>query len=586
MSMKNENRIELLKDVISNKKVRTLFQPIVSLSDGEVFGYEALSRGPENSLLQNADILFSSAAEYNLSWDLEYLCREQALLKFSLTGSTSYLFINVDPYVIKEMKFRNGFTKEFINKHNMDPEKIIFEITEKNAVVDYPSFKESVNHYSNQGFKIAMDDIGSAYSGLRMMTEINPHFLKIDMEIIRDIDKKKLNRILLKTLVDFAASTNMRVIAEGIETREELDVLIGTGVEFGQGYFLSLPDEKLDKVCEITKNYIKSAYNRRLKKIELHTGNTPVSDICKYIKTVTSKALGKDVYAIFKNDDSISGIPVVADDIPIGLIMKNSFYYQLASPYGYSLFMKRTVENIMNEKPMIVDKSASLTQVSNIATYRKNNCLYDDIIVSEHGKYLGIITVRQLLEHTTELEKRKLESSNPLTGLPGNRIIELNLSKVLLTKEDCYIIYFDLDNFKAYNDTYGFENGDKVIKLTADLLEEKIFEYGRNNFIGHIGGDDFVAIIVTNEIDSFCKNVISCFDRRIKDLYRIEDVINGYIESKDRHGKPERFPLVSISVAVACNSGAQFPDTRYLGEHLSKLKKKCKLEWVSNYVIG
>ena len=140
---------------------------------------------------------------------------------------------------------------------------------------------------------------------------------------------------------------------------------------------------------------------------------------------------------------------------------------------------------------------------------------------------------------------------SPLTGLPGNVQIQTEMKKRLLKRDAFAVMYFDLDNFKAYNDVYGFSNGDEVIKLLARIIVKNIhnIEYG-NNFIGHIGGDDFVAIIDKYDYDKICKEIIDEFDKKILEYYTDEDIERGYVEVANRKGIIEQFPIVSLSIAV------------------------------------
>ena len=176
---------------------------------------------------------------------------------------------------------------------------------------------------------------------------------------------------------------------------------------------------------------------------------------------------------------------------------------------------------------------------------------------------------------------------SPLTGLPGNVQIQTEMKKRLLKKDSFAVIYFDLDNFKAYNDVYGFSNGDEVIKLLARIIVKHIhnIEYG-NNFIGHIGGDDFVAIIDKYNYDELCKNIISEFDKNITDYYTEEDVERGFVEVANRRGIIEEFPIVSLSIAVVEVENGNFTSPLEIGEVSAQVKHMAKEKIGSNYVIN
>lgn len=176
---------------------------------------------------------------------------------------------------------------------------------------------------------------------------------------------------------------------------------------------------------------------------------------------------------------------------------------------------------------------------------------------------------------------------SPLTGLPGNVQIQTEMKKRLLNKERFAIVYFDLDNFKAYNDVYGFSNGDEIIKFTARTITKHIHQLENgNSFIGHIGGDDFVAIIMPTDYDKLCQNIIAEFDRYAVDYYNDDDVERGYVEVANRRGIIEQFPLTTISIAVLEVDSKIYKNTLEIGEMASQIKHKAKTVLGSSYVIN
>jgi diguanylate cyclase (GGDEF)-like protein len=176
---------------------------------------------------------------------------------------------------------------------------------------------------------------------------------------------------------------------------------------------------------------------------------------------------------------------------------------------------------------------------------------------------------------------------SPLTGLPGNVQIQAEMKKRLLNKETFAILYFDLDNFKAYNDVYGFANGDEIIKFTARTISKHIHQIeGSDNFIGHIGGDDFVAIIGKTDYDKVCQNIIAEFDKFAVDFYNEEDVERGYVEVANRRGIIEQFPLTTISIAVLEVDSKIYKSTLEIGEVAGQIKHQAKAILGSTYVVN
>ncbi len=176
---------------------------------------------------------------------------------------------------------------------------------------------------------------------------------------------------------------------------------------------------------------------------------------------------------------------------------------------------------------------------------------------------------------------------SPLTGLPGNVQIQAEMKKRLLNQETFAILYFDLDNFKAYNDVYGFSNGDEIIKFTAKVISQNIHNVENgNNFIGHIGGDDFVAIVNKTDYDKICQEIIIAFDTGVEKFYDKNDVQRGYVEIENRRGNLEQFPMTTISIAVVEVDPVIFKSTLEIGEVGAQVKHRAKSIMGSAYVIN
>lgn len=176
---------------------------------------------------------------------------------------------------------------------------------------------------------------------------------------------------------------------------------------------------------------------------------------------------------------------------------------------------------------------------------------------------------------------------SPLTKLPGNLPIQSELKKRLLKRQEFAVLYFDLDNFKAYNDTYGFLGGDEIIKETARIIIKNINSSENvHNFIGHIGGDDFVALVSNKNYEELCQNIILEFDKKILDYFSEEDIERGYLEVPNRKGIMEEFPLVSISIGVVEVSKGRFHNILEIGEVGAQVKHLAKVTPGSAYAIN
>lgn len=210
----------------------------------------------------------------------------------------------------------------------------------------------------------------------------------------------------------------------------------------------------------------------------------------------------------------------------------------------------------------------------------KNNVEY--FIKSPIDDEYTYYTIRNIIRLMTS--NRKV---SPLTGLPGNLQIQVELKKKLLKKEKFAILYFDLDHFKEYNDTYGFLRGDEVIKFTAKTILKSMHSYKlEDSFVGHIGGDDFVGIISNIDYERLCQDIILKFDQNICGFFNEEDVKRGYLEVANRKGIIEQFPLTSISIGVVVVEPGEYNNPLEIGEVGAQVKHLAKTQTGSAYAIN
>jgi len=576
---------EQLEEIIDGKRIKTVFQPIISLKDGKILGHEALSRITYDCQIDNCEMLFSIAGEYNRLWELELLCRTTALetaYHFMIPPYDKVLFINVNPNTLHDEKFIKGFTREFLHQYKIKPENIIFEITERNVILDMGSFLSTVDHYRSQDYKIAIDDAGAGYSGLNLISDINPNYIKLDMKLIRDIDTDALKHALVKGMVELSRASNINLIAEGIETYKELETLIHLGVQYGQGYFIQLPSEEVVDIAEIIVEDIERIH-RKVKQTQPENGmNNSIKNLCTYTGIVSPKVTSEYVYNIFKQNPELFGLCIVENEIPLGIITYEKLALKMSGHFGYPLYQHKPVSDIMCHDFLKVEGNTPINIVSHLAMSRTNEHLYDFIVVTENKKYIGTVTIKDLLQKSTEIEVDTAKHQNPLSGLPGNLMVEQKLNYCISNNQNFTIAYIDIDNFKAYNDVYGFESGDLVIQLLAKILKNNI---PKHNFIGHIGGDDFAVIIHDLVDDDYFDNCINQFEKEGRKYYNETDLQNGFITTLNRRGETEQYPLLSITAVTVDNNLRIWKDAFELTEVLAKKKRELKQRKLSMFLF-
>ena len=579
---------EAIKRIIEQQDIRTLYQPIVRLDSGIVIGYEALSRGPINSPLESPAVLIDHSEQCHMSWEIELLMRKLSIERAVDLGPDQLLFINVDPYAISDMKFEKGMTKEVLAQYGISPSNVIMELTERSAISDYEGFKKALKNYVEQGFKIAIDDVGEGYSGMNRIIETRPQFLKLDMNIIRGLEADNFKQAIVKSFVQLSLETNIKLIAEGIETKEELKALIRLGVYAGQGYYFQRPCPQMlsltpEHIAEI-KKYNQIAESHNVYHSEYHSIGSIIEHQTNYTSQTLLKYIINDLTTM-----PIEAVCITENNFIVGLLTRNAMNMALSGPFGHAIYYSREVSLVMDTHPLIVDYYVPVQKVAELAMERTGAKMYDPILVQKGSHFYGMVNVKNLLKYAIEYERDHARELNPLTKLPGNNVINRVMNDILVYTGDFVILYFDLDNFKAYNDLYGFDNGDKIIQLTSKVLQEGIKGFNViSSFVGHIGGDDFVAILEASDIHAIeilLKQILKTFDANVLDYFNEDDIKRGFMASEDRHGNMMHYDITSLSVAGAYGDLKQLQTTEKLGKLMADMKKVVKKKRGSCYEL-
>lgn len=235
-------RTRRLREIIDAEDVRTLVHPVLDLGDFSVVGYEALSRGPEGGEFERPDKLFAAAYDADLVVELERLCRRKAIEISRDLPEGRLLFVNIEPEAVADAELREAVFGALIAESGMTPERFVLEITERAAIADFCAFRSTLEYLRTLGFSVAVDDAGAGYGSLQCLAEIRPQWLKVDISLVRGIEQDRVRFELVKSLVTFADEMGVNLVAEGIETREELAALRDLGVRYGQGFLFSLPE--------------------------------------------------------------------------------------------------------------------------------------------------------------------------------------------------------------------------------------------------------------------------------------------------------------------------------------------------------
>jgi diguanylate cyclase (GGDEF)-like protein len=533
-----------LIDILDGEKLTPHFQPIVSLTQKKIIGYEAFIRGPSDSPLHSAFNLFDTAERFHLSTRLEFISRELTIQRYAGLGIQEKLFINVSASVLLQPDFENGITLKFLDKFKVDPHAVVIELTEHQPSDDYELMRNAVLHYRNMGFEIALDDLGAGYSGLKLWSELLPEYVKIDNHFIHGIDEDPVKFNFVRSIQNIANSLHCNVIAEGIETEHEFKAIAKLGITHAQGYYFARPSfvplEKIEPdlfVSDDISDELADPFN----------ATKAVSHIAKLVTPAASDTVIGDILTRFQRKNDLTVLPLVDNGQPIGLIFRDKFLSQLfASRYGLDLYGKKPIKLFIDKIPLSIDENVSIQAVSKKLTSTMRND--EAFIITHNGEYAGIGTVMDVLEEITHQQIESAKHANPLTLLPGSVPINKQINQLLTKKIPFSVAYFDLDNFKPYNDVYGYDAGDNIIKAVAKTLVQ--FVSSEKGLVGHIGGDDFIVIFTCKDWQPICKAILKAFKELAPKHYKSKDVKAGGIHTENRNGQKCFYPLTSLSIGV------------------------------------
>jgi EAL domain-containing protein (putative c-di-GMP-specific phosphodiesterase class I) len=230
-----------LLDIIAKEEIVVLCQPIMDLRSGDIFGWEMLARGPINSPFYRPTDLFEFAFQADLLAQMEFIVIKKALKEIVEKPVREQVFINLTSETLIRPFFYEQLVEYLSLFPSVQPSQIVFEITERHAIRDYTQMSLIMKQYRELGFRFALDDAGSGYASLQSISELIPDIIKIDRSIIQNIDQGLVKQSLLKALMKFAEDINCEVIAEGIETEQEADILYQHSVTMAQGYYFAKP---------------------------------------------------------------------------------------------------------------------------------------------------------------------------------------------------------------------------------------------------------------------------------------------------------------------------------------------------------
>ena len=534
------------------EKLDYAFQPIIYSHTGKIYAVEALVRGVQDvNGLNCIDDLFDKAFNDDFLYELDLQLREKAISKFSnIDIENLKLFYNLDNRIIYNKKYSQGNTANILKKYNLDKNIICFELSEKGTAIEQNALSSMIQKYKESGYSIAIDDFGIGVSGLKLLYFSEANVIKLDRFFITNIDQDSKKKLFCSSIIEMAHIMGMLVIAEGIETIKEFYTCKDIGADFIQGYLAQHPTLNIKEIKNIYPDIV-----TLINEDKRANGNASIDN--EFIEPIEALNINSSLYSLFvhfKEDTKNNFVPIVDEyENFLGIIYESDIKKISYSQYGLSLAQNMTYSSSLIKyiKPALnVEISWGIDKILEMYNLKSKDSL--GIFITQSGKYIGFINLNSLL---TLSYKRNIEiamNQNPLTKLPENNQIEKFIEKTFKKNQKVitHIIYFDFNDFKPFNDIYGFRQGDRAILIFSELLQKR---YPKDTFIAHIGGDDFFVGLRDYEnkkVLNLTQEVQKEFKSTAENIYKKIDKENGFIITKDRFNMERKFELLSVSSAI------------------------------------
>lgn len=565
-------------ELLDNQRLSFEFQPIVDLRQSAISGYEALMRGDSNCELRSPEVLLELARRTGRMLELERLAALSAITTFGKQRLEGRLFLNLSASAILDFASERGSKLfETAVRAGVAPSSLYFELTEHERVENPDQLAQALEPFKAQGIGLALDDFGDGRSSLRLWAQLEPDIVKLDKFFTRNINQDSRRVEAVRAILGLSERFGSRIVVEGIETVEELAVVRDLGCTFGQGYLLGRPArEPLRSLPAVPAQILASS------KIAVLPNTTVQRDIGQAVgrllvdaPTVGLKATNEDVRRLFSRFPKLHAVAVVEHDYPVGLIDRRSFFDHYGQRYFDDLYGRKPCKLFMNPAPFRVERSFPLDSMISMLAGEDQRYLFEGFIITEGGRYAGLATGESLVRAVTERRVEAARHANPLTMLPGNIPITEHIARLLKSGRQFAACYFDLNNFKPFNDIYGYWRGDEMIKLAAETI---LANADRSlDFVGHVGGDDFVVLFQSDDWMQRCRCTIDAFGSRARALFSEEDLAREGFQSEDRHGVQRFFPLTAIAVGAVLADSSRYANAEDVASSAAAAKKIAKL---------
>lgn len=567
-----------LDQLISRGEFDIHFQPLVDIENASILGYEALTRGPADSPLHSPLVLFETAALAGRLVELERLVVRRALRRYRELCLPGRIFLNVTADTLLAAEGRIEQIAAEFSELDMPPSRVVIEITETRPILEPERLSHTLLGLRRHGFVVALDDLGEGFASLKRWMDIRPEYVKIDRHFIDGIAQEPLKQQFVRSILEMAASSGCSVIAEGLEQGGDLNVLRRLGVSICQGYLLARPaaTPRTNLRPEVSALLGGGRQPRRASLAFLPpVAITTAAQLARRGPTVTPSVKAQAVVEMFTTNEQLYAMPVLDEaNRPIGILRSLQVLKRSSERFFREIQARRSCVELADRQALVFDVSTGLREMSEAIANLDDRLMVDGFIVTRDGEYFGSGRTSDLLKAVSDLQVCSARYANPLTQLPGNVPIDHHLDTLVAEGQSFVVAAWDLDNFKPFNDICGYHRGDELIKFTAQTLVDAADP--QLDFVGHIGGDDFLMVLGSPDWAQRLQAICTAFDDGVRSFFSPEHIRSGGYVTLNRQNQPSFTPLPTLSAGVLCIRPGSHGGAHEISAALSEPKRVAK----------
>jgi diguanylate cyclase (GGDEF)-like protein len=541
----------LLDHALASASLAAAFQPVMQIETVEIVAYEGLIRSTLVAAeLTPTDLLDLARARGRLG-EFELRAARCIAETFARKALSGRLLVNLSAHAILQDGLRSEDVIEALTVPGLDLGRITIEITERDIVENAAQLAHTLGYLRARGVRIALDDFGNGHSNFEMWNEIHPEVVKIDRYLINGLSRSAEKLAIVRALCTVAETLGADLVGEGVEEPADLRMLRELGIPYAQGFLIARPAAMPSmEVGQLAVDALKAVSVPVPPRPRGPVSSRPLKAEHLLIDApcVAPQETNDVVAAIFSSYDRLHAVAVVDRGRPIGIVNRRSFTERMAQPFARELFGRKSCTSFMNAHPLLCDAEQSVQSMADILRGEDQRYLSDGFVITASGMYIGLGTGESLVRRVTEIRVEAARYANPLTFLPGNIPVTEHIQRLLDARRPFAATYFDLDNFKPFNDQYGYFRGDEMIRLLASTLTGDLRQ--DSDFVGHIGGDDFIVLFQSTDWEERCHQMRDRFNAMASALFDPEDRARGGIDGEDRHGNHRFFPVTTVAVGA------------------------------------